>query len=101
KSDVPTQLTALLRNREELLDTYTRRVWKCRQGYFLDGDTCIAIDESNIGRFACSDDNDQIIPSSPLNPFLKKAMEPGGPLDGTPFSKLTNRRLACCTSVGL
>jgi hypothetical protein len=102
KSNFPAQTTAYLRGISDMSETYSRKVWKCRPGYYLNAGTCTLIDDAIADRFACSDDNAQFTKSSVLNEFVKISLTPpDGVLAGKNFDKLTNRRMACCTGTGL
>jgi hypothetical protein len=95
KSTFPTQSRALLRGAGDMSDAYTRRVWTCAPGFYLNGNQCDPV-ESAPDKFACTDDANQITPSSVLNSSIAQALAPGGALAGKTFDKITNRRLACC-----
>jgi hypothetical protein len=96
KSDSISQARALLRGAGDMTDNYTRRVWKCRPGFYLNGTSCDVINDAVADKFACTDDASQVVPSSVLNTAVGAALAPGGALAGTPFAKLTNKRIACC-----
>ncbi|MBS1962150.1 MAG: hypothetical protein JST04_08040 [Bdellovibrionales bacterium] len=91
-SDLPNRPIAMVRSQVTGYDTsvlYRRKVWKCADGFFLNGaNQCVLIasDPAHIAENNCSDATP--VKSSNYQPAAVQAV----------FGTLTNKMLACCMS---
>jgi hypothetical protein len=91
-SDSPDRPVAMLRSQasgKDLSVSYRRKVWRCADGYFLNGNQCepISVDPAQLALNNCTDVGVPVKSSSYLSDEA-----------AAKFGVLTNRMLACCMS---